>query len=42
VTLLSCTQPTESTKTETTGKTVGFAGSPDNSWMLGSQENLFL
>ena len=39
VTLLGCTQQNQ-TKTDSTIESVGFAGSPDNSWLLGSQENL--
>ena len=39
VTLFACTQQNETT-TDSSVESVGFAGSPENSWVLGSQENL--
>ena len=42
--LFSCKQTYEASKktstTQPTIKSVGFAGSPENSWLLGRQENL--
>jgi len=39
LTLTACTQQNKTT-TDSTLESVGFTGSPDNSWVLGSQENL--
>ena len=39
MTLFACTQQNETTSNSSV-KSVGFAGSPDNTWVLGSQENL--
>ena len=39
LTLFACTQQNETT-TDSSVESVGFAGSPENSWVLGSQENL--